>query len=217
MSDIEPPAAVAAPDGNRPDGRTLRSQRTRRSIVEALRALVIEGDLRPTTEAVAQRAGVSERSIFQHFVDREALLLALGEYQLAHIATMVRSISADASLAHRLDEVAAQQAKIWEEVTPVRRAAILTEPFSPAIHRALAFFRSTTHDEIGRIFANELLALQIGDRQIVHEGMTAVAEWPFWESLRAHQGVSIVDATTTLRHSLAAIISAPSAVGKGSL
>ena len=55
------------------DGRTVRAERTRQALVDALLSLLDEGQLQPTAERIAVRAGVSERSVFQHFPDREAL------------------------------------------------------------------------------------------------------------------------------------------------
>ena len=59
------------------DGRTARAVRTREAIVDACIALVDEGDVRPTALKVAERAGVSVRSVFQHFDDLEGLYAAI--------------------------------------------------------------------------------------------------------------------------------------------
>ena len=64
---------IATPVTPPRDGRTVRAERTREAVVTALLALLEEGELSPTAERVAERAHVSERSIFQHFGDREAL------------------------------------------------------------------------------------------------------------------------------------------------
>ncbi|HEY0938137.1 MAG TPA: hypothetical protein VGD91_30885, partial [Trebonia sp.] len=67
----EQPDRAGRPAGdNEPaDGRAARSHRSRRAIVEALRALHAEGDLRPTAPRVAERAGVSVRTVWQQFAD----------------------------------------------------------------------------------------------------------------------------------------------------
>ena len=91
----------------------------------------------------------------------------------------------------------------------MRRAALLNEPFSAAIHEGLRGFRAITRDEIGRVFARELDALPADERRTVHEAMAAVGEWPFWESLRAHQGLSVPEATAALRRRLRAPDPAP--------
>jgi AcrR family transcriptional regulator len=57
------------------DGRVARSYRSRRAIIDAMRALHAEGDLRPTAPRVAERAGVSLRTVWQQFADTETLLV----------------------------------------------------------------------------------------------------------------------------------------------
>ena len=57
------------------DGRHERRARNRDAVVDALLALVGDGDLAPSAEAVAARAGLSSRSLFRYFADTEALVL----------------------------------------------------------------------------------------------------------------------------------------------
>ena len=62
------------------------AERTREAVVEALLSLLDEGELSPTAERVAERAAVSERSVFQHFSDREALFGAAATGQFERVA-----------------------------------------------------------------------------------------------------------------------------------
>jgi AcrR family transcriptional regulator len=57
------------------DGRRLRSERSRQSILDAILALVDEGILVPTAQQVSERAGVGIRSVFRHFSDMESLFV----------------------------------------------------------------------------------------------------------------------------------------------
>ena len=63
------------------DGRTARSDRTHNAVVAAFLRLLDEGNLRPTTEQIAERAAVSPRSVYQHFPERDALLIAACEHR----------------------------------------------------------------------------------------------------------------------------------------
>jgi len=56
-----------------PDGRRLRSERSRQAIMDAMLGLVEEGILVPTAQQVSERAGVGIRSVFRHFSDMESL------------------------------------------------------------------------------------------------------------------------------------------------
>ena len=57
------------------DGRRMRTERGRTAVVEALIDLVNEGK-HPTVAQVAERAGVSDRTVFRYFPDREAMYTA---------------------------------------------------------------------------------------------------------------------------------------------
>src|SRR3546814_16872470 len=56
---------------------------------DATISLIDEGDLRPTAPRVAERAGVSVRSVFQHFDDLESLHAAVAERLVERVAVLV--------------------------------------------------------------------------------------------------------------------------------
>ena len=56
-----------------PDGRALRSERSRQVIIDAMLELVGEGNLVPTAQQVAERAEVGIRTVFRHFSEMESL------------------------------------------------------------------------------------------------------------------------------------------------
>ena len=74
MKETAGPASRATParaTSRRPDGRTARGERTRKAIVEALLALLAEGDQRAAPERIVERAGVSLRTLWTNFKDLE--------------------------------------------------------------------------------------------------------------------------------------------------
>src|SRR3954447_15843011 len=109
-SDGQPPDGVIGDgvtgDGVTGDGRAARSVRTRRAIVDALRALHHEGDLRPTAPRVAERAGVSVRTVWQHFDDLEALLVEAGLRDLEIARSFVTPIDSALSAEQRVEALA---------------------------------------------------------------------------------------------------------------
>ncbi len=102
------------------DGRTVRAQRTRQALVDALFTLLEEGELRPTGERIAERAGVSERSVFQHFPDRESLFEAVALQQWERVVTGTVPVDASLPLDERIEAFASQRCAVLEQVTPVR-------------------------------------------------------------------------------------------------
>lgn len=190
------------------DGRTARAQRTREAVVSALIGLLEDGDVQPTTAAIAARAAVAERTIFQHFPDRDALFLAVGARQTERITALWKEVPRTGPLAERLDAFVAQRAGVLELATPVRRGALLMEPFSEAVSEGVAGFRKLKRTDAERVFAAELNALPKGERETVVAALGAAASWSAWEELRRHQGLSVERARAAMRRGLAALLGA---------
>jgi len=191
------------------DGRNLRAERTRAALATAYLDLLTEGDLRPTAERIAERAGVSPRSVFKHFPDREALFAAASEIQERRVRELVGDPPEPTGpLDERLDAFVDQRARFHEFVAPVRRSALLTEPFSPVIAEKLKMARAAGAAHVDQVFAPELERLSGPERDDLRAALCAIAAWPTWESLRRHQGLTPGRARTILRHMLAAQLDA---------
>jgi AcrR family transcriptional regulator len=192
--------------GTAVDGRNLRAERTRTALATAYLDLLTEGDLRPTAERIAERAGVSPRSVFKHFPDREALFAAASEIQEARVRELIGDTLPDpaAPLDQRLDEFVDQRTRFHEFVTPVRRSALLTEPFSKVIAERLQMARATGAAHVEHTFAPELEQRAGRARDDLLASLCAIAAWPTWESLRRHQGLPAPRARAILREMLAA-------------
>ena len=134
-------------------------------MVDALVGLLEDGDVQPTTAAIAARAGVAERTIFQHFPDRDALFLAVAARQTERLTAMWEPLARTGPFEERLDAFVEQRAQILEVVTPVRRGALLMEPFSEAVSNGLAGFRELKRREAERVFEPELDRLSGRERE----------------------------------------------------
>lgn len=187
------------------DGRTARAQRTRRAIVDALLALIEDGDLAPTAPRIAERAGVSLRSIYQHFEDLEALFGAAATRQMERILAMASPIAPTGPLDDRLSTFVRQRARVLEAMTPVRRAALLQEPFSRQLTESRRSMEGLGRVEIGRVFAPELDRLAVAERKEVHAGLEATAGWSAWDHLRS-TGLSCDAARKVMRRTMWALL-----------
>jgi AcrR family transcriptional regulator len=171
--------------GHIPDGRRLRSERSRQAIIEAMLSLVEEGVLIPTAQQVSERAGVGIRSVFRHFSDMESLyatadtrirelyqgLFAGGnrkgtlEERLLH-AVEQRALAYDAISNHLLST----KAQLW-------RHPILREQYA----RTQRQLRKDLDD-----WLPELGALDNAEREMVD----AITSFEHWNRLREQQGLS---------------------------
>ena len=190
------------------DGRTVRAERTRQALVDALLGLLDAGELRPTAAAIAERAGVSERSLFQHFPDREALFEAVARQQYERVMPTLRPVDASLPLAERIDEFTRQRARLYEMIGGVRRAALLIEHESPAVAGWLTTARRAKAAEAERVFRRELEAIPAEEREPLRAALVALCAWPAWDSWRTHQRLGVSRARVAMAAAIRALLSA---------
>jgi TetR/AcrR family transcriptional regulator, regulator of autoinduction and epiphytic fitness len=188
------------------DGRTVRAERTRQALVDALFALLDDGELRPTAERIAKRAGVSERSVFQHFPDREALFEAVARQQYERVFSGLEPVDSSRPLPERLDAFVAQRARLLEESSSLRQAAILLEHDSEVVAGWLESWRRAAATEVERVFRRELERQQRGERAELLGALVSAASGPVWEGYRLHQRMGAERARAAMRRTLAALL-----------
>lgn len=185
------------------DGRAARSYRTRRAIIDAMRELHAEGDLRPTAPRIAERAGVSLRTVWQQFADREELLAEAVRRDLEILLSLVRKIEPDQPLVARIGSFVGQRTSILEEMTPSWRAARIQEPFSGLLSGNKARMISRARAELEKVFGPELDRLSGQEREQLVDALHVTSIWEFWESLRTdlrlgpRQAQGVISATFT--------------------
>jgi len=105
--------------------QNARSRRTRLALLAAARALV-EQDGVPalTMTSVAERAGLTRRSVYLHFATRTELIAALYEYvnETAEMAASLKSVWQAPDAATALDEWAHHLARCHTQLIPFGRA-----------------------------------------------------------------------------------------------
>ncbi len=188
------------------DGRAARSHRTRRAILDAMRALHVEGDLRPTVPRIAARAGVSLRTVWQQFADREALLIEAVRRDREIQRSLVTRIDPGQPLAARVEAFVAQRARVLEEMTPTWRAARVHQPFSDQLQRDRKRRNAGARAEVEQVFAPELARLGVQQRDQLANALHATSLWSFWESLRTDLELSPLSARETLKSTFAALL-----------
>jgi TetR/AcrR family transcriptional regulator, regulator of autoinduction and epiphytic fitness len=172
------------------DGRSARAARTRDAVVEALLSLLDEGNFRPTARQVAERAGVSLRSVYVHFDDLEDLFTAAAHRHFERMRDVIEAIPGDGPLDARLEAFTRQRERIHETSARVRRAAVLQEPFSPALAEVLALARSLSRAEIEIVFGPEIARRKGGDRERLIVQLEVLSGASTWETLRLQLDVS---------------------------
>ncbi|MGI9645959.1 MAG: TetR/AcrR family transcriptional regulator [Ilumatobacteraceae bacterium] len=173
------------------DGRTARSRRTREAVIEALLALYAEGNLTPRIEDIASRVGMTSRSVYHHFQDRDAIAVALAEHQISQYRELFVAHPFSGSLRDRVAALVAHRAELFEAVAPVRRAALANMHASPEIHQQQTNFAARLRRQLTQSFESELTALDRGERAETVELLDLHTSWDTWERLRRWQGLSV--------------------------
>jgi AcrR family transcriptional regulator len=189
----------------RVDGRTARAERTRAAIVEAHLALISEGDLRPTGERIAERAGVSLRALWTNFKDMETLFEASGSRLLADYDAAWRPVPPAQPLHRRIDGYCRQRARLLQLIAPSARAAQMREPVSGQLRRNRLKHIERVRDEIEELFAAELALAGPGRGQLV-DAIVAASMWPAWSMLRDGLGLGVDAARAVMARTVGALL-----------
>ena len=197
VTEVEAPARV--------DGRTARAERTRRAIVDAHLELLNEGDLRPTGERIAERAGVSLRALWTNFKDMERLFAATGERLMERQEAEFRPVSPDLPLPQRVEQFCTQRARLLELIGPAARAARIREPFSAQLRRNRSWYISKVRDEIETLFAAELTAAGEGRTELLDAFIITCTSSP-WSMLRDDLGMTVEQATGEMARTVGALL-----------
>jgi AcrR family transcriptional regulator len=179
------------------DGRAARSERTRRAIVDAMRALHHDGDLRPTAPRIAERAGVSVRTVWQHFEDLETLLVEAGRRDLEIARGFAEPIDPSLPTAERVSAVVDQRVRMFEEMAPPWRAARVHVPFSAQLQSNRDTLMELGREQVGELFAAELSVAT--DPEAMLDALQVVTSWATWESLRTDSHLDVDRAKKALR------------------
>ena len=188
-------AQVGTSERKEADGRRLRAARNYEAVVGAVLDIVRECPPNviylPSAAEVAARARVSERTVFRHFADLDALFVAAASRirptQLVYLAP--RPDSPD--LGERVEALVSLRAKLYERIAPIRRVAIYLSQTHPLVVEQLAEAYATARSQVADVFAPELSRLDTKRRSLLLDALDLAASWSAWDALRTVQGCSV--------------------------
>lgn len=166
------------------DGRRARGLRTRDAIVSALLDLVGEGDIAPTAQRIADRANVSVRSVYQHFVDVEGLYAHGTERMFEWVRSTFPDIDETLPLERRLDLYVAARTSVLESLMPFHRAIRLMEPSCATVREHRAAMDKWHKERVAKVFAPELRSVDGPSRHALHGALDSLSSTECWEHLR---------------------------------
>jgi AcrR family transcriptional regulator len=188
------------------DGRVLRGARTRDSIVQALLDLLNDGVPTPTAAQIADRAGVSVRSVFQHFSDMEELYADLAAEQRERVAPLLGGLRRPDTLQERIAAIVAQRSELFETITPVRHAIGSRASESLALQARLVELSTALREQVAQQFSDELGALAARPRRSLLDAVDLLTSFEAWDRLRTVQLLDRRDAERTLSDALSSLL-----------
>lgn len=191
------------------DGRLSRTLRSRRAICEACLDLVQEGVLQPSADQVAARAGLSRRSVFNHFADLTELYDAVFEAGMERCAPLLKRVSEDEPLERRVERWIDARAKFLEATGPFTRALTAQALAEPTRRQALRVSKEALRiqqQDVERLFQRAVAGQTAQRQQETLEAISAATSPLTWEHLRHSRGLSPPRARAVLKTTLVALL-----------
>lgn len=183
------------PNGVSADGRVARRDRNRTTVLDAAISLFAEGNLQPTPGQIAERSGVSHRSINRYFPDRRVLLRAAVDRQIETGIPQYRLHAIGMGpLDRRIEEFVRVRLDGFEALGATARAATLMATTSRIVRDELAAVRELLSEQVDLQFAPELHELPDGRRDASRMAIDALFQFESLDFYRRTRGLSREDA-----------------------
>lgn len=169
------------------DGRVMRGARNRSYIMDAIFELVQEGVLAPTAEQVAQRAGVGTRTVFRHYDDMESLFAEMHSRLEREVRPLLGGPLIEGPVEERVRQLVARRARIFERITPFRRAANVQRVRSPLFQQGSAELDRELREQLGEVLRWDERGAGGGLDDDLFEALDALISFEAWDRLRGAQ------------------------------
>jgi AcrR family transcriptional regulator len=188
------------------DGRTARRDRNRDIVLDAALELFVEGQLEPNVMLVAERAGLSERSVFRYFEDTDALVRAAIARNVERTAPLFEMPGVgEGSFEERVERFIASRLRLYEAVAATARAAVLRARTNALIATQLAQVRQRLGTQLEAMFAPELATMPPARRRSAVAAADTLFQFEGVEHLRVRLELTPARTKETLRDALTAL------------
>lgn len=202
----QPTPARRAPRDPAPvDGRHARSERSRQAMVDALLDLLRGGTLRPSSAQIAERAGVTQRTLFNQFGDMDSLISAVAARQSERVLSLLPD-AGDGGLVERVERYCDGLEVLLEETMNVRWAVVTSStPMAPA-SQAVGTARQFIRRRLADAFAPELGPLPEAVAGEIVEALELETDPVVWRLRRTQQGLSPAQARAVVSRAMLALL-----------
>lgn len=187
------------------DGRVARRLENRARILDALFALIRSGRPHPTLREISAKAGVTSRTLLNHFPDASSLLLAAAQRGRDYARSEVPVVSHHANPETRVREFFRGAINFYESYSAVRWS-LLTFPGDVTkldTRQSKGVVLGLIESRVSELVAGFGVSLE-KDKQLKQSVLVAVDPMA-WRLLRVQQRVSRVEAAETMARSVIAL------------
>jgi hypothetical protein len=171
------------------DGRILRSERTRRLLIESYLSLLCEDPKVPTANQIATRAGCSVRSVFERFSDFLTFSLAAADHAFVQGMAQALAYEGDADRQTRLRSEVVTRAQICERWLGLSRALRHNRYESKHLTLKIERRRDAIGERLELVYRPELSTLLEAERKQLLIALEAQTDFDSWLQLRQHHGL----------------------------
>ena len=185
------------------DGRSLRRERNRQDIVDALLGLIENGETEISAALIASKAGLSERSIFRYFDDVNDLYRSVCD--LAFSKEIEYALIDDVgigSLDMKIENFVNQRVRIYtmnEKIAPAARSFAFKNPI---IKNQLVVGRKLLRTQIIKHFAQELSVFDKQQQQVAVAIIDSLTTFEYYDMMRSDQKMSVQAIKSVLTESI---------------
>jgi AcrR family transcriptional regulator len=187
-------------------GRGDRVARTREAIVSSTLTLAMEGEVAPIVRDIAKLAGVSARTVFQHFADTAELYVAV----LGRVLTGVRgeaqpSGPSATALDERISAAIGQRAGRYEKLLPMWTFVETLQRRSSEAGEQVSKLYASNREQLAECFGEELTTLPGEKRERTLNALAMALTPESWIVLRERLGLTVDQAREEWRFIVKAI------------
>lgn len=192
------------------DGRTARRNRNKDAVLDALIELARDGNDEPSIEAVAERAGVSYRSVYRYFDDRTDLMLSAIARVMGDLWPIfdVENLG-EGPLDDRIQRLIAVRLAAYRQLAPLTRSAVRRRVNEPAVAAGYDRVREYLRDQLAQQFQPELAAMPAGESEVALAALDTMFQFEALDYLAKYDALDDAALTRVLDRHVHAHLDAP--------
>jgi AcrR family transcriptional regulator len=189
------------------DGRAARRDRNRVAVLDAVIELFTEDNLDPGPDEVALRVGLSARSVYRYFEDRDALLRAAIDRQQERVLPLylIHAIG-EGGLDDRIERFVTARLRLYEAIAATARASRARAAVNDIMRAQVDETRRLLGQQIDKHFAPELAGAGVKGRRARSGAVDTLCQLEALDHLRVHRGLTIGETRAVLVDALRALL-----------